>query len=448
MSSTQQRSVEATRERLIESHLPLVKAVATRYAGRGADLDDLVQVGSIGLIKAADRFDPERGTAFAIFAAPTIEGEIRHHLRDRAAPVRIPRRLQELAQQLRRCRGELTVRLGRAPTVTELAAAVAADEADVERALAAERARDVVAVSADDQPPGRVAREPFGESEDRISLASRLRALDERERRIVYLRFHADMTERRIAKELGISQAHVSRLLAGALQKLRETPSAPDAAKTRRDITSDAVISPGKATFQNRIGTVSGPPDQATLARYLDLPYQVTVKADPSGARASWTARVDELPGCSASGDTPDDAVAHLRSAMEAWVAAAITADHEIPAPAAAPSKPKPSSSHSGRFLVRMPGPLHEQLALAAERRQISLNRFVTDVLAAAVCDETADAPSRAQPSANERTTGSDEGDQPRARTFRMALAANLVVVVTTGVVAIVLLVLALQRGI
>ena len=220
-SSTQQQPSAGARERLIESHLPLVKALARRYAGPGTELDDLVQVGAVGLIKASDRFDPARGVAFATFATPTIEGEIRHHLRDRGSGMRIPRQLQRLSRSIHSRQAELAVSLGRSPTVAEIAAALDAREEDVERALAAEQARDSVPLAPDDDAPASV-EEPSAESDERVTLATTMRALDERERRIVYLRFHADKTERQIARELGISQAHVSRLLTRTLDTLRE----------------------------------------------------------------------------------------------------------------------------------------------------------------------------------------------------------------------------------
>lgn len=462
---------DVARERLIESHLPLVRALARRYAGRGADLDDLVQVGAIGLIKATDRFDPERGVAFATFAAPTIEGEIRHHLRDRTSPLRIPRELQRLGKELRRRQGELSAQLGRAPTVSELAAAVAAEEADVERALAAEQARDSISL-----PPGAdggetgVEPEPFTGSDDRLLLAARMRALDERERRIVYLRFHVDMTERQIAREVGISQAHVSRLLGGALTKLRDHVASGQEQGAPRDIAVPPVISPSwelpptrhdslpvdrspaktrvRPSPGNRIQPVTGPRADSTVATYLELPYHVTVRTERDGARSSWSATIEELPGCSAHGSTPDQAVEQLRPAMQAWLTTAIAEDREIPAPSRETAKARATPGHSGRFLVRMPSTLHEQLAQAAERDNVSLNRFVTDVLAESV----AAAPARRRTSAD----GSDLGElgpatgarRPPARTLRVALAANLVVVAVAGLVAIVLLVLALERGI
>ena len=465
MSSTQRPLAGAARERLIESHLPLVKAVARRYAGRGAEFEDLVQVGAIGLIKATDRFDPGRGVAFASFAAPTIEGEIRHHLRDRTSALRIPRELQHLSREIRRCQGQLAGTLGREPTTAELAVAVAADELDVERALAAEQARDAVPIPADeDESPPPVIRAPFEGADDRLALADQMRALDERERQIVYLRFHADLTEREIARQVGISQAHVSRLLTGALEKLRAELAAADLALDGGDTTVKPLISPanqggagsGRAGMSrrrrgqdrvgqdaaNRIQGVTGPRAKATVARYIELPYHVMVKTEREGSSAAWTASVEELPGCMARGDTPDEAVQQLRPAMEAWLSAAIAEEKEIPAPARDAVKPRTPSSYSGRFLVRMPSELHEQLALAAERGQVSLNRYVTDALADAV-----------SPTPPAAATAPDVGAGAPARrapgrSLRVALAANLVVVIVAGLVAVALLVLALQRGI
>ena len=239
MSSRHRPLVAGSRERLIESHLPLAKSVAKRYAGRGVDLDDLVQVGAVGLIKAADRFDAGRGVAFSTFAEPTIEGEIRHHLRDRSAPVRIPRELQRLGKRLRRRQGELAAQLGREPTLSELADAVEADVGDVERALAAEQARESVELPAAEAAGGAAMQaEPFAGSVERLLLAEHMHVLDDRERRIVYLRFHADQTERQIAGDLKISQAHVSRLLAAALAKLQTQLAAAESPANAGDTTS------------------------------------------------------------------------------------------------------------------------------------------------------------------------------------------------------------------
>ncbi|HWD74531.1 MAG TPA: sigma-70 family RNA polymerase sigma factor [Solirubrobacteraceae bacterium] len=403
MSSTQQQPAADARERLIESHLPLVRALARRYAGPDAELDDLVQVGAVGLIKASDRFDPARGVAFATFATPTIEGEIRHHLRDRGSGMRIPRQLQRLSRRIHSRQAELAVSLGRSPTVAEIAAALDTGEDEVERALAAERARDSVPLAPENEAPG-AGEEPSADSDDRLMLASTMRALDERERRIVYLRFHADKTERQIARELGISQAHVSRLLTGALVKLRASLEM-DAGEPG-DTTENRVISPGDP-----------PPTKG------NPPGRRTKRGDNAGQK-----REPAAPGLESE---------RLRLALEAWLAA----EREDEGSSARPAEPdqpasKPASSHSGRFLVRMPSALHRQLAQAAEREHVSLNRFVTEALATSVsptppADEPADA----------RTP-------PPARTIRMVLAANLVVLVLAAAVAAVLLVLALERGI
>ncbi len=378
MTSRQRTLAPADRESLIESHLPLAKSVARRYVGRGVELDDLVQVAAVGLVKAANRFDTRRGASFPAFAEPTIEGELRHHLRDRSGTVRIPRELQRLGKRLRSRQTELAASLGRAPTLSELADAVDADTKQVERALAAELAREPVSLPRPDDAAGAALdAEPFAGSDDRLLLTERMHVLDERERQIVYLRFHADMTERQIAGEVGISQAHVSRLLAGALTKLRaelagdETPAKPG------DTTPPPVVSP------------------AVMAP-----------------------------------DPPES----------------------TPAKAAAPGKPgaKPAAGYSGRFLVRMSGDLHQQLAQAAEREQVSLNRFVTDALAESVTAESTDE----APPASSSTPDAPLDDQGAAglgrnprRTLRMVLAANLVLLVLAGTVAVVLLVLALQQG-
>ena len=412
MSSTRQQTAVQTRERLIESHLPLVKALARRYAGPDAELDDLVQVGAVGLIKASDRFDPGRGVAFATFATPTIEGEIRHHLRDRGSALRIPRQLQHLSRQVQRCQGNLAVSLGRSPTVAEVALALEVSEDEVLSALAAGRARDAVPL-AEDSDAG--AEEPSSGSDNRLTLASSMRALDDRERRIIYLRFHADQTESQIARELGISQAHVSRLLSGALDKLRA------GLESSGDITPEPVISPDSGPRAKR-----------------DRPLRQAKRQVGAAGRPDPVKDVD------------------LRSAIEAWLASerscpAASGDAAAPDPQAPPdpdaSERKRGSSHSGRFLVRMPSTLHEELARAAEREHVSLNRFVTEALATKVAPSPAADPSDAVPEADP-VAGRPARTAPPARTIRMVLAANVAVVVLAIAVAAVLLVLALERGI
>ena len=183
------------------------------------------------------------------------------------------------------------------------------------------------------------------------------------------------------------------------------------------------------------------------IARYLSLPYHVMVKSERTEEGSFWSAAVEELPGCEARGATADEAVEHLRPAMEAWISAALADRRAIPEPSQQASKPRTAPAHSGRFLVRMSSDLHEQLARAAEREQVSLNRLVTDVLAAYVEPGPLAHPTS---TANTKLVAGDptsDTQRRRARAFRIALATNLIVVVVAGLVAIGLLVLAAERG-
>ncbi|MBV9916711.1 MAG: sigma-70 family RNA polymerase sigma factor [Solirubrobacterales bacterium] len=401
MSSNYSEFSRPERERLIEAHLPLVRSVARRYAGRGETLEDLIQVGSIGLIKSSARFDPARGVAFATFATPAIEGEIRRHLAERTSSLRLPRRLQRMSAQVRRHSAELTARLGRSPTPQELAADLSADESEIASLLDAERAHDSIAFTTSDGADSE-APDPQSlvDSDDRLLLAGSVQCLDERERRIVFLRFHADMTESEIGRELGVSQAHVSRLLAAALSKLRAEMAAtgdvspaditaaeaisqtPEVGAVEARLEHEANAQPG-GDGETRIAAV-GPEENRSVAHFLELPHHVAVRSKRQSGRSWWTATVEELPGCAAEGSTPDEAVRLLRSAKETWVRTALEQGRPIPVPGSV-TKAKDRSGHSGRFLVRMPGALHAELATAAEREDISLNRFVTEALARAV---------------------------------------------------------------
>ena len=433
---------KVSRERLIASHLPLVRSIARRHVGRGEDLDDLVQVGAVGLVKASDRFDAGRGVAFATFAAPTIEGEIRRHLRDRTGPIRLPREMEQIRRALRLHREELASTLGRQPTVQELAESLSADEGDIERALATEHDQSSVSVSSGVDTielPEEV--EALASSEDRMLVAASMRALDDRERRIVFLRFHADKTERQIADELEISQATVSRILTRALAKLREELASAGVDFADRDISADTVKRSVTAQTTNPDASA------ATLARHLELPYQLDVRSERDGERTRWTATVEELPGCASRGNTADEALAGLRAAMESWLTAAIAENREIPQPGQDAGKSRASHSYSGRFLVRMPKSLHGELARAAEKEQISLNRLVTDVLASAV-EQGDPASANGAESDRDPVEHSARAKPASARTFRLALATNLVVVILAGVIALVLLVLALAHGV
>jgi RNA polymerase sigma-B factor len=210
-------------------HLPLVRHLARRYRDRGETLDDLIQVGTVGLINAVDRFDPTRGVQLSTFATPTILGEIKRHFRDRTWSVRVPRRLKELQARVTSRSEELTRSLNRSPTVRELAASLDVSEDDV---LDAIEARHAYATSSIDESAGvdaptggslRISLDDpaFEAIEDRESLRPLLAALPERERQIIMLRFFRNMSQTQIARELGISQMHVSRLLARSLAELR-----------------------------------------------------------------------------------------------------------------------------------------------------------------------------------------------------------------------------------
>jgi RNA polymerase sigma-B factor len=220
----------AARDKLIEVNLPLARAIARRYAGRGEQLDDLVQVASIGLIKAIDRFDLARGVFFRTYAVPTIVGEIKRHFRDRAWAVHVPRRLKELNQMLSSLIRDLSAQLERSPTISELAAAAGIEEEEVLEAIESGRAYTAESLSApadegselDRMQTLGVVEEAFDRTEDQHLLASGLEMLGERERRIIQLRFYAGLTQTQIANELGISQMHVSRLIRRALETMRE----------------------------------------------------------------------------------------------------------------------------------------------------------------------------------------------------------------------------------
>ena len=213
------------RRTVIESQLPLVHHLAQRFRGRGEPYDDLVQVGTIGLLHSVDRYDPSRGS-FVGFAVPTILGEIRRHFRDRAWAMRVPRRLQELGRRVGQAREELTQTLGRSPTVDELALALDADPDLVLEALDTAGGYATVPLPSypEDVDAGLRFIDPDLERvEDRVVLAPLLARLPARERRILALRFAGNMSQSQISAEVGISQMHVSRLLARSLATLRET---------------------------------------------------------------------------------------------------------------------------------------------------------------------------------------------------------------------------------
>ena len=219
------------RDQLAQLHLPLVEYLAKRFKDRGEPLDDLIQVGSVGLLKAIDRFDLEREVEFSTYATPTIVGELKRYFRDKGWAIRVPRRLQELSLRLNKLVAQLTQDLGRAPTVPELAKAAGVSEDEVLEALESGQAYSTTSLDAptgdDDDAPMRGDR--IGEEDLRLdnleyfaSLAPLIEQLPERERTILYLRFFKGMTQSKIADHIGISQMHVSRLLTRILEFLRE----------------------------------------------------------------------------------------------------------------------------------------------------------------------------------------------------------------------------------
>jgi RNA polymerase sigma-B factor len=221
------------REQLIEQYMSLVRSLARRYSYRGEQLEDLVQIGAIGLIKAIDRFDLERGVELTTYATPNIIGEIKRHFRDKGWSVRVPRGLQELNVQLSRLVEQLTVQLSRSPTIPELAKAAGVEEEEVLEALESGRAYTSLSLSVgggggddDDLDPLEslgTEEHQYEVSEDRAVLAPGFKVLDERERKILQLRFFEGLTQSQIAQQVGISQMHVSRLIRRSLEKIRET---------------------------------------------------------------------------------------------------------------------------------------------------------------------------------------------------------------------------------
>ncbi len=220
------------RERLVEQYIGLVEFLARRFRNRGEPIEDLVQVGTIGLLKAIDRFDLDREVEFSTYATPTVVGELKRHFRDKGWAVRVPRRLQELHLELTKVVGRLGQELGRSPTVAEIAKAAGASEEQVLEGLEIAQAYNFTSLDApiDTEDAGSTSFADHLGSEDehlenleyRASLAPEMAKLPERERHILYLRFFKGLTQSEIADRLGISQMHVSRLLNRTLMRLRE----------------------------------------------------------------------------------------------------------------------------------------------------------------------------------------------------------------------------------
>jgi len=230
-AASEDQARETAREDLVHLHLPLVEHCARRFRNRGEPFEDLVQVGTIGLLKSIDRFDVDRGVEFSTYATPTIIGEIKRYFRDKGWAIRVPRRLQELRMQIGSASAELTQSLGRSPTPRELAETIGCTVEDVLDGIESSNAYSTLSLDAsDDSEDGAAATmldaigvddENLEHVEIRESIKPLLDRLDAREKKILLLRFFKNMTQSQIAEEIGVSQMHVSRLLSRTLDQLR-----------------------------------------------------------------------------------------------------------------------------------------------------------------------------------------------------------------------------------
>lgn len=218
------------RDELVATHLPLVEYLARRFRGRGEPLDDLVQVASLGLLKAIDRFEPERGIEFSTYATPTIIGELKRYFRDKGWAIRVPRRLQEIGLQLAQIVPALSQELGRAPSVQEIAERAGLSEEDVLEGMNASQVYSLKSLDAPSGDEGTESMARLGAEDESLelleawsSIAHLLEKLPYRERKILHLRFVVGQTQSQIAEELEISQMHVSRLLSKTLSFLRQS---------------------------------------------------------------------------------------------------------------------------------------------------------------------------------------------------------------------------------
>lgn len=220
------------REQLVMSHLNLVRFLANKFKNRGEPLDDLVQVGYLGLLKAIDRFDPDRGLEFTTYATPTILGEIKRHFRDKGWSVRVPRRLQELSAKVNQATDTLTTQFQRSPTIQEIADYLGASVDEVLEAMESSSAYSSVPLegtgsSENDDAPSVIDRYGSEDNElaftdDRLVIEEALKGFSPREREVIELRFLKGMTQIEIAEQLGISQVQVSRLLRRTLKKIQD----------------------------------------------------------------------------------------------------------------------------------------------------------------------------------------------------------------------------------
>ncbi len=350
------------RDRLVELYLPLVESFANRYDMPGAEREDLVQVGSIGLLNAIERFDPKRSEEFAAFAVPNIAGEIKRHLRDRTRTVRLPRRLEEASARLPAARELLTTGLGRAPTTRELAAELEVDEDELPLL-----ARPGVLPEPDDE-----AASDNG-LDERLLLSGAFDMLDHSERQIVYLRFVRELSRREAAAELGMTVDQLRRRTRAALGKLRTQLEQSAMLVEGRENEQEPRAAP---TPTNSRGSTRGPTASASTRR---------------------------------------------------------------------PSRSTGAAKRSGRILLRMPPPIHDDLAAAAEREGVSLNRFITGKLTEAINTQDDVQGGRPARAASGEASGLRASEVPRW--LPGAIVANIVVVVVAALIALAMLVIAWQNG-
>jgi RNA polymerase sigma-B factor len=223
---------EDVRNELVVAYLNLVRFLALKFANRGEPLDDLVQVGTVGLLKAIDRFEPERGIEFTTYATPTIVGEIKRYFRDKGWAVKVPRRLQELNLSVNRTSEKMAVEMGRSPTLSELAERLSATTEEILEAQELGQAYTLLSLDSEVAGDGERKSQTLADTvgvvdsglellEDRANLERAFHVLSGRERVIIYMRFYESVSQTEIAKRLNVSQMHVSRLQAKALEKLR-----------------------------------------------------------------------------------------------------------------------------------------------------------------------------------------------------------------------------------
>ena len=374
--------------------MPLVISIARRYDHCGEPLEDLVQVGAIGLLQAIDRFDPKRGAQLSSFAIPTIEGEIRRELRDRGGTIRLPRSVQEARASVLGERDQLAARLGRDPTDQELGAAVGLSAEAVASALRAGSAAAPATLgngaSGTETERGTVDGELVA-SEDRVLLAEGFAALDERERRVLHLRYFGGLSQTQIAKQVGLSQAHISRIIRDALAKLRDQlaerpPKAPDsgaispqsaAVSAVKPATADQHLASPPVRAYHRTHGIAGCSDTERVRRSA-LPPHDRARSRRAGRTRRGSRR--------------------WRSSTGAWRAAA---RRRMRPPTSARRSKRGSHSRSpaarrSRCPASRPRTAagcccgwrrrsHADLARAAEREDVSLNQFVSTALAGAV---------------------------------------------------------------